>query len=64
MKVIGKIVGGLAAFVFMLGMCGIDSNPGAALSMMLVSGIVLAAFAGVAHFEEEEKRLKLKEGRR
>lgn len=62
MKVIGKIIGGLAGFAFMLGMSMIDGNIELALGMMLISGIVLAVFAGVAYFEEEEARLK--EGRR
>lgn len=62
MKTIGKIIGGLASFAFILGMSMLDGNPAAAIGMMFVSSIVLAAFAGVAYFEEEEARLK--EGRR
>lgn len=58
MKVIGKIVGGLAGFTFLLGMGGIDSNPEAAIGMMFISGIVLSGFAFYAYFEEEEARLK------
>lgn len=58
MKVICKIIGGLAGLAFMLGMCMIDGNTELALVMMFISGIVLAVFAGVAYFEEEEARLK------
>ena len=64
MKVIGNIIGCLAAFVFLLGMSMLDGNMGVGLCMMLVSGMVLAVFVLIAYFEEEEARLKLKERER
>ena len=54
MKTIGNIVTTLAAFMFMWGMCLIDSNPVAALTTMFVCGIWLAAYG----YYQEEKRLK------
>lgn len=64
MKVIGKIIGMLASFTFILGISMLDGNMSAGLCMTLVSGIVLAVFAFIAYFEEEEARLKLKERER
>lgn len=58
MKTIGNIITGLAAFMFMLGMCTIDGNTVFSLCAMFISGIVLA----IAGYIAEEKRLK--EGRR
>ena len=58
MKTIGNIITGMAAFMFMLGMCTIDGNTVFSLCTMFISGIVLA----IASYIHEEKRLR--EGRR
>ena len=56
MNTLCNIITTMAAFMFMLGMCMIDGNPVLALSMMFVSGIVIAAF-GYAYEEKRRKRM-------
>ena len=54
MKIIGKIITGLAAFTFVLSLCMMDADPVAAFFMMFVSGCWIAGYCYIW----EEKRLK------